>query len=121
MLPELLLTMLLISSVCAVGMGIVAMEYLDDVHAREAAYMKYGVCVQIWGFMALFFLHFQYAQEIFIDLIPMTALSGAGIFLLGALSVLKAMPRARIAFGCLAVGIQVCVVTFLSVTTFLLP
>jgi hypothetical protein len=119
--PELMLTLLLVSSVCAVGMGIVAMEYLDEVRAREASYMKYGVCVQIWGFMALFFLHFQYAQEIFVWLIPMFALAGGGIFMLGAISVLKAMPRARVAFACLTVGIQICVVTFLSMTTFLLP
>lgn len=116
-----MLTVLLVSSICAVGMGIVAMEYLDDVQAREAAYMKYGVCVQIWGFMGLFFLYFQYAQEIFLQLIPMFALAGAGLFMLGAMSVLKAMPRAKVAFGVLSVGIQACVVTFLSITTFLLP
>jgi hypothetical protein len=116
-----MLTLLLVSSICAVGMGIVAMEYLDEVHAREASYMKYGVCVQIWGFMALFFLHFQYANELFIDFIPMLALLGGGIFMLGAISVIKAMPRARVAFGFLTVGIQICVITFLSMTTFLLP
>jgi hypothetical protein len=118
---ELMLSLLLISSICAVGLGIVAMEYLEDVQAREAGYMKYGVCIQIWGFLALCFLHFQYGGDIFLHLMPMFALIGAGIFMLGAVSVVKAMKRARMAFGVLAVGIQLCVVTFLAITACLVP
>jgi hypothetical protein len=119
--PEILLTLLLISSICAVGLGIVAMEYMEDVQAREAAYMKYGVCIQIWGFLALCLLHFQYGGDIFLHLMPMFALMGAGVFMLGAVSVLKAMPKARVAFGVLVCGIQLCVVTFLAITACLVP
>jgi len=116
-----MLTLLLISSVCAVGLGIVAMEYLEDVEAREASFMKYGVCVQVWGFLALCLMYFEYSMEVFLHLMPMFALIGAGIFMLGAVSVLRAMPKAKITFGVLAVGIQACVVSFLAITTSLLP
>ena len=121
MLPEVMLTLLLISSICAVGLGIVAMEYMEDVHANEAPYMKYGVCVQIWGFLALCLLYFEYGFEIYLHLMPMFALIGGGVFMLGALSVIKAMPRARWPFGILAVGIQICVITFLAITSCLVP
>lgn len=121
MISEVILALLLISSVCAVGLGIVAMEYLDGVEAREAAFMKYGVCVQVWGFLALCLCYFKYENEVFLHMMPMFALIGAGIFMLGAISVVRAMTQARWVFGILTVGIQACVVTFLAITTSLLP
>jgi len=117
-----MLTLLLISSVCAAGMAIVALEYMENVTAREASLMKYGICIQIWSFMILCLFHFEFpAQELFIQMMPVFTLIGGGIFMLGAISVTKAMQRAKAVFAALAAGIQVCVITFLAVTTYLVP
>ncbi|HYF51162.1 MAG TPA: hypothetical protein VEJ63_17235 [Planctomycetota bacterium] len=122
MVAELMLTLLLISSVCAAGMAIVALEYMENVTARESSLMKYGVCIQIWSFMVLCVLHFEFpTQDFFIHLMPVFTLIGAGVFMLGAISVTKAMERAKAMFAALAAGIQVCVITFLAVTTYLVP
>jgi hypothetical protein len=122
MVAELMLTLLLVSSVCAAGMAIVALEYMENVTAREASLMKYGICMQIWSFMILCVLHFEFpSQEMFMNLMPVMTLAGAGIFMLGAISVTKAMEKAKAVFAALAAGIQVCVVTFLGVTSYLVP
>ena len=122
MVAELMLTLLLVSSVCAAGMAIVALEYMENVTAREASLMKYGICIQIWSFMILCVLHFEFpSQEMFMNLMPVMTLVGAGIFMLGAISVTKAMAKAKAVFAALAVGIQGCVITFLGVTSYLVP
>ena len=54
-------------------------------------------------------------------MMPVFTLIGAGVFMLGAISVTKAMQRAKAVFALLAVGIQICVVTFLAITTYLVP
>ena len=121
-MAEVLLTLLLISSVCAAGLAIVALEYLENVTARESSLMKYGICIQIWSFMVLCVLHFEFQNDdIFLHLMPMFTLIGAGIFMLGAISVAKSMPRAKATFAVLAAGIQACVVTFLGITAYLVP
>ena len=120
MIADLMLSILLISSICAVGLATVAMEYLENVEAREAHYMKYGVCIQVWASMALCVLHYVFADDILLMFMPISALIGAGIFMLGALSVTKAMKRAKAIFAVLAIGIQLCVVTFLAITACLL-
>jgi hypothetical protein len=122
MVSELLLSLLLISSVCAVGLAIVAIEYMEGLSVREAALMKYGVYLQLASSSILAGLHLEYrAEEMFLILMPVFALVGAGIFMLGAIAVAKAMQRARVIFGALAFGIQVCVVAFLTITSLLLP
>jgi hypothetical protein len=119
---EIMLTLLLLSSVCAVGLAIVAMEYMENITAREASFMKYGVCIQIWSFMVLCLLRLQYqSYDVFLDLMPVLTLIGAGVFMLGAISVVKAMVKARTVFAALAFGIQVCVVSFLVITTCMVP
>src|SRR5689334_19112296 len=103
MVAELMLTLLLISSVCAAGMAIVALEYMENVTAREASLMKYGICMQIWSFMILCVLHFEFpSQEMIMNLMPVMTLAGAGVFMLGAISVTKAMEKAKAIFAALA-------------------
>ena len=122
MIAEIMLTLLLLSSVCAVGLAIVAMEYMENITAREASFMKYGVCIQVWSFMLLCVMRLHYPHsDVLLDLMPVLALIGAGVFMLGAISVVKAMAQARTVFAALAIGIQVCVVSFLIITTCMVP
>jgi hypothetical protein len=122
MYGDAMLALLLISSGCAVGLAIIAMEYMDEVVASEAGLMKYGVIVQIWATMALCIIRFEFpGSEFFLHLMPILALLGFGIFMLGALSVFKAMARARYLFLVLASGVQLCVLAFITCTAMMLP
>ncbi len=122
MVSDIMLSLLLFSSICGIGLAIIAVEYLDNVNAREASLMKYGVCIQIWGFMALCVLRIEYQQvDMLIFMMPMLGLVGAGIFMLGAISVAKAMAQSRLIFATLAFGIQMCVVAFLVISASLVP
>jgi|GEM_PF-4819617 len=119
-MTELMLCLLLLCSFCGVGLGVVAVEYLDDVQAREAVYMKYGICVQIWGFILLCLLYMGYGNDLFVALMPMLALGGAGLFMLGVVAVMRQMPKAGAVFCVLSAGVQVCVVTFLVLSASML-
>ena len=111
---ELLMLSLVFGSVCGLGMGIIATVCLDGLDVKEAEYMKYGVCIQIWGFLFLCLLHIGFGEDIFLLMMPMFTLLGAGIFMLGAISVIKAMKYARVSFAIMSVGIQACVVLFFT-------
>ncbi|HEY3321874.1 MAG TPA: hypothetical protein VGP72_15505 [Planctomycetota bacterium] len=120
MYADMMLTLLLLSSMCAVGMGVVATQYLDDVEVPEAAYMKYGVCIQIWGFIALALAYLISKNDVYLHFLITMTLAGAAIYCLGALTVVKAMRRARVAFASLALAIEACLVVFAIATTFML-
>jgi hypothetical protein len=118
MIPEQLLSCLFISSVSAPGLAIIAMDYMKDLVVRDAVFMKYGVYLQIACFLTLCLPHLVWqSQEIFLAFMPACFLIGAGLFMLGVVSVVKAMQKARAVFVILAIGIQSCVVSFLTITT----
>jgi len=110
------------SSVSAPALAIIAMEHMEDLVVRDATFMKYGVYLQIAGFLTLCLLHLVWqSQEMFLAFVPACSLIGAGLFMLGVVSVVKAMHKARTAFVVLAIGVQSCVVCFLAITTCMVP
>lgn len=118
-----LLTALLVSSILAVGLGIVVMEYFDGVEVPpDAPLMKYGLCVQVWGFIISFFIYSKLGHEIIVPMTVMTSLMGAGLFVLGSISVARVLsPHRKVAFWFLTLGIQFCVCTFFLLTTTMVP
>jgi hypothetical protein len=55
-------------------MAIVAIEYMEHIAARESVFMKYGVCIQMFGFVALCLLRLQYQNiDLLLDFMPMLA------------------------------------------------
>ena len=122
MYAELLLAFLLVSSLCAVGLAIVAVEYIQNLKVREAVLMKYGVVFQIGAFVVLGVLRLGYTiPDTVLNFIPVFTLLGAGIFMLGALNVAKVLGHARLIFTALSLALQLCVVGFLTVTACLIP
>ncbi|HEY3323684.1 MAG TPA: hypothetical protein VGP72_24735 [Planctomycetota bacterium] len=120
MLADTTITLLFFSSLGAVRMGALATQYLEHFKVPDGVFMKYGVYIQICGLMALGLLYLVSHDELCLHFLTTLTLAGTAVYTMGALTVFKAMPKARVAFGALALGIQASIVLFAAASTFAL-
>lgn len=122
MFADLLLSLLFIAGACTAALAVVTLEYLPNRRAHAANLMKHGVFFQIACLVVLGLLRLQWRElDMLLNFIPVLALAGAGMFMLGALNVAKLMTQARTAFTLLSIVLQLCIVAFFTITSCLIP